>query len=44
MIRYYISAALVLAAIVTIETCFPLAAGCVASALVLTHGKTPHTD
>lgn len=44
MIRYYIIAALVFAAIVTVEGCLPFAAGCIAIAGVLTYVKTSRTN
>lgn len=45
MKRYIISAILVLIAIMTVEVWFPLAAICIAAALILTgvnHGKSAH--
>lgn len=44
MTRYYIIAALVFSAIVTVEKCFPLAAVCLVVAGVLTYVKTSRAD
>lgn len=41
--RHYIALALVLAAVLTVEACFPAAAGCVTAALVLTNVPAPRT-
>lgn len=43
MIRYYIIAALVFAAIVTVEKCLPVSAVCLAVAGVLSYVKTSDT-
>lgn len=43
MIRHYIIAALVVAAIVTVETHYIVALGCVAAALVLSNVKASYT-
>lgn len=44
MIRYYIVAALVLAAILCADACVPVTVICTASALVLSYGKTSYTN
>ena len=43
MIRYYIIATLVFAAIVTVEKCFPVTAACLVVALVMCYGKKSDT-